>query len=833
MAAAAHSTLNVVVRYSHQGRERAWCAEIPRGSEAACDGPAEAAALVRRFAGETLSGAAAAPNPVAMTRGEVRLRVVPSKPGAPQVDVVPVPNQSLAAFLERSCREEGGAYQCRAEFEAPSSEGFVQVRVACPGTSTCDAAARNGQAAATPMLVEQFECGAEAPVAALMEMLQKRTRLPSSKMVLLLGCCRLHDGWPMSRVAAAAQASGGPLQMHLATRGAYVFLRRDGQGHTQPAGPCSLTLKVPARVHGARERLMRFDPGQSLAEVRRSVQALTGLPLEGLQLEIVAPTLRKLEATDLATPIGQLGFEDGCRVCAKASTSEADAMDDSEYIALDTNLQGVSGQSLYEFARAKLGLQCTDRFGLCIGSTLIDRGAEDLSSAPLADGAVLSAYCLDPVRVTFQQLEIASCGSGSALADAGTAAAAAAVPAAPPADPNATFVDVECRALDTVSEVCDRVIASAHARYQEGEERRRFSAKLRGSKVFVVDRSQWLTQCAEVTSLSALTKVLGHFTPMGETTRLAAVGAAESGSHLVFVREHNLLVEVEIQIAGESHGTRRLRAPNIARLSDLATLLERSLLESPLVEGPSVEKGRCFFTLPAAACKEQASESSAPAAAAGRVPHQEGATADASAPPAPSTPPRSVVGIVGTATRAVVNRGRRSLTGATTSEASPPKRRRVSISSPAAKIQSGDVAGALCHEEFLGDLHAKHPVGPREFPTHFLCPISYDVMEEPVVVVGSGNTYDRKSIERHFQIKHTDPLSNVELRRSADRRLVPNNTLRSQVDSFQGSQVHLQLIAHLGEKEVRGGSSGDASMGSYLSFCASLLRVAANHSPSR
>lgn len=45
------------------------------------------------------------------------------------------------------------------------------------------------------------------------------------------------------------------------------------------------------------------------------------------------------------------------------------------------------------------------------------------------------------------------------------------------------------------------------------------------------------------------------------------------------------------------------------------------------------------------------------------------------------------------------------------------------------------------------------------FPCHstshlsrqFLCPISMDIMLDPVVVGGSGNTYDRKSIEKHFQ----------------------------------------------------------------------------------
>jgi len=68
-------------------------------------------------------------------------------------------------------------------------------------------------------------------------------------------------------------------------------------------------------------------------------------------------------------------------------------------------------------------------------------------------------------------------------------------------------------------------------------------------------------------------------------------------------------------------------------------------------------------------------------------------------------------------------------------------------------------------------------------------------MRDPVIVSGSGNTYDRKSIERHFQSKHTDPISNLELWKASERKLVPNNSLRSQVDEAERSWVDLRLIA--------------------------------------
>ena len=59
----------------------------------------------------------------------------------------------------------------------------------------------------------------------------------------------------------------------------------------------------------------------------------------------------------------------------------------------------------------------------------------------------------------------------------------------------------------------------------------------------------------------------------------------------------------------------------------------------------------------------------------------------------------------------------------------------------------------------------KEPESVRQF----LCPISMQIMQDPVIVTGSGNTYDRKSIERHFQHFYRDPLNNTELRRPADR----------------------------------------------------------------
>ena len=55
------------------------------------------------------------------------------------------PIWGLLSFLEQSCREDHGVFQLRASFDHPSSEDFVQVRVACPGTAPAKAAANSSE----------------------------------------------------------------------------------------------------------------------------------------------------------------------------------------------------------------------------------------------------------------------------------------------------------------------------------------------------------------------------------------------------------------------------------------------------------------------------------------------------------------------------------------------------------------------------------------------------------------------------------------------------------------------------------------------------------------
>ena len=63
----------------------------------------------------------------------------------------------------------------------------------------------------------------------------------------------------------------------------------------------------------------------------------------------------------------------------------------------------------------------------------------------------------------------------------------------------------------------------------------------------------------------------------------------------------------------------------------------------------------------------------------------------------------------------------------------------------------------------------------KNFQARFVCPITQDVMEDPVLVAQTGNTYERRAVEEWFARSNTDPLTNAELE---DATLIPNNVLR-------------------------------------------------------
>ena len=69
-----------------------------------------------------------------------------------------------------------------------------------------------------------------------------------------------------------------------------------------------------------------------------------------------------------------------------------------------------------------------------------------------------------------------------------------------------------------------------------------------------------------------------------------------------------------------------------------------------------------------------------------------------------------------------------------------------------------------------------------EPPEYFICPISTDVMEEPVIAM-DGHTYDRTSIELWFQNHNSSPMT----REIINSTLIPNFNLKSQISEWYNS----------------------------------------------
>jgi hypothetical protein len=256
---------------------------------------------------------------------------------------------------------------------------------------------------------------------------------------------------------------------------------------------------------------------------------------------------------------------------------------------------------------------------------------------------------------------------------------------------------------------------------------------------------------------------------------MSCLGASEGKTRLLFVPEQPLMVEISVH-SGEEFVTKcKLHVPGIVRLEEVGKLLKQELKAHPLAD---VSLPCCDDIL----------------WGLGERDTNVGAAASSSSPtgkdePVVSTPTRGVAALVGSAAAAVT--GKRKSLGGETPKSPPRVKRRRSI--------SGRYHKELGENYFIGDLFAEYCSGQQELPSQFLCPISLDVMHDPVVVSGSGNTYDRKSIERHFQTRHTDPISNIDLRKSSERKLVPNNTVKSQVIEAERSRVDLRLLAFCDE----------------------------------
>ncbi|EOD25208.1 hypothetical protein EMIHUDRAFT_206382, partial [Emiliania huxleyi CCMP1516] len=86
-------------------------------------------------------------------------------------------------------------------------------------------------------------------------------------------------------------------------------------------------------------------------------------------------------------------------------------------------------------------------------------------------------------------------------------------------------------------------------------------------------------------------------------------------------------------------------------------------------------------------------------------------------------------------------------------------------------------------EQVSSSLAAERPpsVEEEEPPDDFICPITTEVMVDPVMAA-DGHSYERSAIERWLATKSTSPLTGEELEFT---RLFPNHTLRRMIRQWQ------------------------------------------------
>lgn len=65
-------------------------------------------------------------------------------------------------------------------------------------------------------------------------------------------------------------------------------------------------------------------------------------------------------------------------------------------------------------------------------------------------------------------------------------------------------------------------------------------------------------------------------------------------------------------------------------------------------------------------------------------------------------------------------------------------------------------------------------------PVATLCPITLQVMENPVLLAGDGHTYEKRAITAWLKRKHTSPLTNLPLADATKRALYPNRAMCAQ-----------------------------------------------------
>ena len=75
---------------------------------------------------------------------------------------------------------------------------------------------------------------------------------------------------------------------------------------------------------------------------------------------------------------------------------------------------------------------------------------------------------------------------------------------------------------------------------------------------------------------------------------------------------------------------------------------------------------------------------------------------------------------------------------------------------------------------------AGEPVAPAPVPPQYLCPITGELMEDPVTTA-DGHAYERAALAQWLQAHDTSPVTNEQL---PNRELAPAHALRQLIEEF-------------------------------------------------
>lgn len=65
-----------------------------------------------------------------------------------------------------------------------------------------------------------------------------------------------------------------------------------------------------------------------------------------------------------------------------------------------------------------------------------------------------------------------------------------------------------------------------------------------------------------------------------------------------------------------------------------------------------------------------------------------------------------------------------------------------------------------------------------EFPNEFMCPISRQIMYDPVLCAGDGFTYEKECIEKWLKDHTKSPMTNLYLDNTG---LIPNRAMKGMI----------------------------------------------------